>query len=245
MILLGLTGSIGMGKSTTAAIFARQGDAVIDSDAIVHDLYRGEAVAPVEAAFPGVAADGAIDRTRLGAAVFGNPEAMARLEAIIHPMVRARSDAALAEAAMRAQALAEDSTDNQAYRFDLIKTGSGPIQISTQALWTQISSDLKDALSPATISRRFHNGLAESIAATALTLFEDHSTWQDRQVALTGGVFQNSLLQQLTEAALRRAGFEVLVHQQVPANDGGLALGQACISAARCLKTREANSACA
>ena len=106
MILIGLTGSIGMGKSTTAALFARHGDAVIDSDAIVHALYRGAAVAPVEAAFPGVTVDGAIDRTRLGAAVFGKPEAMARLEAIIHPMVRAASDEALAAARERGARIA-------------------------------------------------------------------------------------------------------------------------------------------
>lgn len=98
MILLGLTGSIGLGKSTTADLFRRAGDTVIDADAIVHALYRGRAVAPVEEAFPGVAVDGAIDRTRLGAAVFGDAAAMARLEAIIHPMVREEQAAALAAA---------------------------------------------------------------------------------------------------------------------------------------------------
>lgn len=98
MIRLGLTGSIGMGKSTTAALFAAHGDVVIDADRIVHELYRGRAVAPVEAAFPGVAVDGVIDRKALGARVFGHGEAMRRLEEIIHPMVREEEAARIAAA---------------------------------------------------------------------------------------------------------------------------------------------------
>jgi dephospho-CoA kinase len=91
MILLGLTGSIGMGKSTTAAMFADEGIPVYDADAAVHDLYAagGAAVAPVEAAFPGVAMNGAIHRGRLGERVLNDPEALKRLEAIVHPMVGA------------------------------------------------------------------------------------------------------------------------------------------------------------
>lgn len=91
MIILGLTGSIGMGKSTTSAMFEAEGVPVYDSDAAVHALYAvgGAAVEPVEAAFPGVVVDGAIDRTRLSAAVMGDPEALQRLEAIVHPLVGA------------------------------------------------------------------------------------------------------------------------------------------------------------
>jgi dephospho-CoA kinase len=91
MLVLGLTGSIGMGKSTTSAMFQAQGVPVYDSDAAVHALYAsgGAAVAPVEAAFPGVVVDGAIDRARLSAAVVGNSEALAQLEAIVHPLVGA------------------------------------------------------------------------------------------------------------------------------------------------------------
>ncbi len=90
MIVIGLTGSIGMGKSTTAKMFAAEGAAVYDADAAVHALYAkgGAAVAPIEAAFPGVVVDGAVDRARLSRAVVGNPEAMARLERIVHPLVR-------------------------------------------------------------------------------------------------------------------------------------------------------------
>ena len=89
MILLGLTGSVGMGKSTTAAMFSARAIAVFDSDAAVHRLYRGEAVAAVEAAFPGVTHAGAVDRDALGRRVIGDSAAMRRLEAIVHPMVRA------------------------------------------------------------------------------------------------------------------------------------------------------------
>lgn len=90
MIVLGLTGSIGMGKSTVAQMFAEQGAPVFDSDAAVHALYArgGGAVAPVEAGFPGVVIDGAINRTALSAQVFGDPGAIARLERIVHPLVR-------------------------------------------------------------------------------------------------------------------------------------------------------------
>ena len=89
MILLGLTGSVGMGKSTTAAMFAARGVPVFDSDAAVHRLYRGEAVPAVDEAFPGVGRNGAIDREALGRRVLGDPAAMKRLEAIVHPLVRA------------------------------------------------------------------------------------------------------------------------------------------------------------
>lgn len=91
MIILGLTGSIGMGKSTTAAMFAAEGAPVYDADAEVHALYApgGAAVAPLEAAFPGVVVDGAVDRARLSQRVVGQPEELKRLEAIVHPLVGA------------------------------------------------------------------------------------------------------------------------------------------------------------
>ena len=91
MIVLGLTGSIGMGKSTAAGMLRRLGVPLFDADAVVHRLLGpgGKAVAAVEQAFPGVRDDtGAIDRRRLGTRVFGDPAALRRLEAILHPMVR-------------------------------------------------------------------------------------------------------------------------------------------------------------
>ncbi|XWN31934.1 MAG: dephospho-CoA kinase [Devosia sp.] len=88
MILLGLTGSIGMGKSTTADMFAAHGDPVYDADKAVHRLYQGAAVGPVGEAFPEAIVDGQVDRKRLGDAVLGDRAALKRLEAIVHPLVR-------------------------------------------------------------------------------------------------------------------------------------------------------------
>jgi dephospho-CoA kinase len=89
MIVLGLTGSIGMGKSTTAKLFAEAGVPVYDADAAVHMLYEGEAVPAIEAAFPGTTANGKVDRNRLSARVVQDPDAMRKLEQIVHPMLGA------------------------------------------------------------------------------------------------------------------------------------------------------------
>jgi dephospho-CoA kinase len=86
--VLGLTGSVGMGKSTTADMFRRRGVPVHDADAVVHALYRGEAAALIEEAFPGTVVGGAVDRDRLGQIVTGHPIEMARLEQIVHPLVQ-------------------------------------------------------------------------------------------------------------------------------------------------------------
>ena len=88
MFILGLTGSIGMGKTTTAKLFAEEGVPVHDSDAAVHRLYEGEAVAAIEAAFPGATANGKVDRHKLGAMVVNDAGALKRLEGIVHPLVR-------------------------------------------------------------------------------------------------------------------------------------------------------------
>jgi dephospho-CoA kinase len=89
MIILGLTGSIGMGKSTTAKLFAEAGVPVYDADATVHKLYEGEAAPAIEAAFPGTTVNGKVDRTRLSAKVVHDPAAMKQLEQIVHPMLGA------------------------------------------------------------------------------------------------------------------------------------------------------------
>jgi dephospho-CoA kinase len=89
MRVLGLTGSIGMGKSTTAKLFAEAGVPVYDADAIVHKIYEGEAVPAIEAAFPGTTANGKVDRAKLSAKVVHDAAAMKRLEEIVHPMLRA------------------------------------------------------------------------------------------------------------------------------------------------------------
>ena len=87
MIVVGLTGSIAMGKSTAAAIFAAEGVPVFDADAAVHSLYSGPEAQAIEAAFPGVLMAGAVDRDRLAQRVLGDSAALARLEGIVHPMV--------------------------------------------------------------------------------------------------------------------------------------------------------------
>src|ERR1700688_750632 len=89
MLLLGLTGSIGMGKSTTAKLFAEAGVPVYDADAAVHILYEGEAVPAIEAAFPGTTVNGKVDRNKLSARVVHDPAAIKRLEQIVHPMLGA------------------------------------------------------------------------------------------------------------------------------------------------------------
>ena len=89
MIILGLTGSIGMGKSTTAKLFAEAGVPVYDADAAVHMLYEGEAAPAIEAAFPGTTVNGKVDRNKLSVRVVHDPAAIKRLEQIVHPMLGA------------------------------------------------------------------------------------------------------------------------------------------------------------
>jgi dephospho-CoA kinase len=99
MLVLAVTGSLAMGKSTVTAMFAEAGAATYSADAAVHRLYSGAAAAPIAAAFPGTVKDGTVDRGALGARVAGDPAALARLEAIVHPLVRASEDEFRARAA--------------------------------------------------------------------------------------------------------------------------------------------------
>jgi len=98
MFVIGLTGSLGMGKSTAARFFAEQRVPVHDADAVVHQLYAGEAVPAIEAAFPGTTQGGKVDRNRLAALVLDDPAALKKLEAIVHPLVHAAERRLLAEA---------------------------------------------------------------------------------------------------------------------------------------------------
>jgi len=98
MLILGLTGSIGMGKSTTAKLFAEAGVPVYDADAAVHKIYEGEAAPAIEAAFPGTTANGKVDRAKLSASVLHNPAAIKQLEQIVHPMLGASRQKFLEEA---------------------------------------------------------------------------------------------------------------------------------------------------
>ena len=98
MFILGLTGSVGMGKSTTAKFFAEEGVPVHDADAVVHQLYEGEATPLIEAAFPGTTSGAMVDRGLLARHVIGDTEAIKTLEAIVHPLVAAARDKFLADA---------------------------------------------------------------------------------------------------------------------------------------------------
>jgi len=106
MFILGLTGSLGMGKSTAARFFAEAGVPVHDADAVVHRLYESEAVAAIEAAFPGTTAAGKVDRNKLAARVLGDAAALQRLEAIVHPLVQEAERRLLAEAAANGEKVA-------------------------------------------------------------------------------------------------------------------------------------------
>ncbi|MDZ4868702.1 MAG: dephospho-CoA kinase [Alphaproteobacteria bacterium] len=139
MLLVGLTGSIGMGKSETAKMFARHGVPVCDSDATVHALYDkgGAAVEAVGAAFPGVVVDGRVDREKLSREVVGNPEALRKLELIVHPLVGEAQRAALqAAAASGASMVVLDipllfETGGRA-RVDVVVVVSAPADVQRQ-----------------------------------------------------------------------------------------------------------------
>lgn len=101
MFVLGLTGSVAMGKSTTARFFAEEGVPVHDADSVVHRLYEGDAVAVIEAAFPGTTTDGKVDRVKLGSRVMGDLAALRQLESIVHPLVQDAEARFVAEAKAR------------------------------------------------------------------------------------------------------------------------------------------------
>jgi dephospho-CoA kinase len=136
MKVIGLTGGIGMGKSTAARSFRRAGVQVFDADAAVHELQArgGRAVAPIAVAFPGAVRAGAVDREALRSAVLGNPDALRRLERIIHPLVRDMQRRFLARARRDRQRLVvldipllfETRGDRE---FDLILVVSAPAQV--------------------------------------------------------------------------------------------------------------------
>ncbi|MFN3501368.1 MAG: dephospho-CoA kinase [Allorhizobium sp.] len=105
MIIVGLTGSIGMGKSTTAALFADEGVPVNDADRVVHELYRSEAVAPIAGLFPDAIVEGIVDRAKLSANLAKNPAKFKELEAIVHPLVRDKEHAFLDEQSALGHAL--------------------------------------------------------------------------------------------------------------------------------------------
>jgi len=139
MLIVGLTGSLGMGKSTAAAHLRARGLPVFDADTEVHRLYAGKAVAPVEHAFPGTATGGSVDRGKLSAALIAEPSRFAELEAIVHPLVRDAERAFLRAEAARGAPLAvleipllfETGADK---RVDAVILVSAPLEIQRERL---------------------------------------------------------------------------------------------------------------
>ncbi|HVV60178.1 MAG TPA: dephospho-CoA kinase [Pseudolabrys sp.] len=151
MFILGLTGSIGMGKSTTAKFFAEEGVPVHDADAAVHRLYEGEAVAAIEAAFPGSTHGGKVDRDKLSRQVVGNAAALKKLEAIVHPLVRKSEERFLAENAqapvvvLDIPLLYETGGEN---RCDAVVVVSAPAEVQRQRVFERpgMTAEKLDAL---------------------------------------------------------------------------------------------------
>jgi len=139
MFVIGLTGSIGMGKSTTARFFAEAGVPVHDADATVHRLYEGEAAPAIEAAFPGTTVAGKVDRAKLAARVLGDKAALRQLEAIVHPLVRAAEARFLTEAERKGAPVAVldipllFETGGQE-RVDAVVTVSAPAEVQRARL---------------------------------------------------------------------------------------------------------------
>ena len=153
MVVIGLTGSIGMGKSTAARFFAELGVPVLDADAVVHKLYEGEAVPAVEAAFPGSSTDGKVDRAKLGKRVIGDAAALKRLEAVVHPLYRQaeqrflrQAEAAGAKVALLDVPLLFETGGDK--RVDAVVVVSAPAQMQRERLASRpgMSADQLDAL---------------------------------------------------------------------------------------------------
>jgi dephospho-CoA kinase len=147
MFILGLTGSIGMGKTTTAQLFAEEGVPVHDSDAAVHRLYEGEAVGAIEQAFPGTTANGQVDRQKLGAVVVNDPAALKRLEGIVHPLVRQSETRFLDQARARGEKvvlldipLLYESGGEQ--RVDAVVVVTAPAEMQRKRVLTRPGMDL-------------------------------------------------------------------------------------------------------
>ena len=137
MLLIGLTGSIGMGKSTTMQLFAEQGVPVYDADAAVHAVYAGEAVPHIEAAFPGTTAEGKVDRQKLAAQVLGKPEVLKKLESIVHPMLGAHRQRFLDDAESSGAPIAVLDVPllfetNGHHRMDAVVVVSAPADLQRQ-----------------------------------------------------------------------------------------------------------------
>ena len=192
MIVLGLTGSIGMGKTTTARMFAEAGARVHDADATVHALYAkgGAAVAPIAEAFPGVVRDGAVDRSALAAEVAHDAKALERLEAIVHPLVAADRDAFLAKArssgadvvVLDVPLLFETGGDQL---WDAVVVASAPSQVQTQRVLQRpgMTPEMLETLIARQIPDAEKRARADFVVDTGQGM--DHARAQVRQILAT------------------------------------------------------------
>ena len=192
MIVLGLTGSIGMGKTTTARMFAEAGAPVHDSDATVHELYArgGAAVGPIGKAFPQAIIDGAVDRQALAAEIGPNPEALKRLEAIVHPLVARSRDAFLAEArkagaevvVLDVPLLLETGADQA---LDAVVVVSAPAPVQRQRVLERpgMTSEKLSALLARQVPDADKRARADFVVDTGQGL--DHARAQVRQILAT------------------------------------------------------------
>ncbi|WP_319533364.1 dephospho-CoA kinase [uncultured Cohaesibacter sp.] len=179
MIKIGLTGSIGMGKSTVGAMFEKRGCPLHDADAAVHELYRSEAVPLIEAAFPATTGPDGVDRAELSRHVIGNPDAMKRLEAIIHPLVREREhrfyqrseEAGAKLVLVDIPLLFETGSDE---RFDAVVVVSAPEDVQRQRVLARpgMTAEKFDAIKAKQIPDAEKRQRADYVIDTGLTLDE-------------------------------------------------------------------------
>lgn len=135
--VIGLTGAIGMGKSETARLFAAEGVPVFDADAVIHDLYAGEAAAMIAATFPGSTKNGAVDRAALGRLVTGDSAALARLEGLMHPLVAERREEFLAQTAAPIVVLDIPLLLETGTKVDAVVVATAPAAVQRQRVLTR------------------------------------------------------------------------------------------------------------
>ncbi len=180
--VIGLTGSIGMGKSQTARLFAAEGVPVFDADAAVHDLYTGEAAAMIEAAFPGSTRNGAVDRAALAGKVAGDEAALKRLESLIHPLVADRRADFLRQAnadivVLDVPLLLETGIETDAV---VVATAPGEVQRARVLARPGMTEDRLDALLARQISDMEKRAAAHYLVITDKGL--DHAREQVRMI---------------------------------------------------------------
>lgn len=182
MLLVGLTGSIGMGKSTIAMRFAEQGLPVIDADKVVHDLYEGDAVAPIEEAFPGSTTAGKVDRAKLSQQLMEDPDGFKRLEEIVHPLVhaaerrqlKAHAEAGASLAVLEVPLLFETGGDG---RVDVTVVVTAPAEVQRERVMARegMTAEKFEAIRARQLPEVEKRRRADFIVETHLTIPESYA----------------------------------------------------------------------